>query len=160
MEHDHVISALVDKYSQIAGKLQACEKEIERHKTHLSALSAAIQLYKSDFNVSTIAPKRQYRRNSLFPRGVFTRTVKDILRTAIEPLSSRELTIIAVKRLGVINPSNEILEQLRRALNGSLMQLHKKGKLAVYKDCFPKKWMLLKPQTVASTLSIVSRQDV
>jgi len=159
MTHEHVTSALIEKYSLISGKLKACEKEIERYRMQLSALDAAIQLYKSDFEVSTILPKRQYRRNGFFPRGVFSRTVMDVLRTASEPLSGRELTIRAVQRLGLLNPSRKILDDLRRSLNSVLMQQQKKGRLVVYKDCFPKKWRLANPQTVASTLSIVSRQD-
>ena len=160
MTHEHVLSALIDKYSDISGKLKACEKEIERYRMQLCALDSAIQLYKSDFQVSSITPKRQYKRNSFFPRGVFSRTVMDVLRTATEPLSGRDLTIRALQRLGMLNPSKKTLDDLRRALNGILMQHEKKGRLVVHRDCFPKKFRLANPQSVASTLSIVSRQDV
>lgn len=160
MTHEHVTSALVEKYSQISGKLKACEKEIERYRMQLSALEAAIQLYKSDFSISTITPKRQYKRNGFFPKGVFSRTVMDVLRTASEPLSGRELTLRAVQRLGMPNPSQKTLDDLRRALNSILMLQQKKGRLVVHKDCFPKKWRIANPQPVANILSIVSRQDV
>ncbi len=159
MAHEHVISALVEKYSQIAGKLKAAEKDVVRYKSQLSCLNDTIMLYESNFNTSTIPAKKEYRRNTPFPRGVFPRTVMDILRTASEPLSVTDLTMRALQRLGVPNPNKRILDTLRASVSSNLKQQQKKGRLVVHADGFPKKWALANPQSVASTLSIVSRQD-
>jgi len=140
----HVVTALVEKYRELSGKLKACEKEADKLKVQLSHVDAAIRIFREEFDTGAILPKRLYRRNPHFKKGVFIRSAMDVLREAPEPLSARELARLTLQRQGISEPDNDAIEALRRALNGCLMKRAKDGSVAMHEDTYPKRWELVR----------------
>ena len=56
MAEPHVLTGLVNKYRETAGKLKACEAEAVRLQTDLQTLHAAIQIFKPDFDSGIVIP--------------------------------------------------------------------------------------------------------
>ncbi len=88
MAEPHVLTALVTKHRELAGKLRACETEAEKLKLDLSHLDAVILLFRRDYDTSTILPKRPYRMNPHFKKGVLTRTAMEILSEATHSVTT------------------------------------------------------------------------
>ena len=143
MAEAHVITALVEKYREISGKLVQSEKETKDLKQQLKTISATIRLYRADFKTAGILPKRIYTPNAYFKRGTFHRIVMDVLREANEPLSARELAIRALQRQG-ITPDKETADQFRRPLNAAFVKYAKVGRLLMLTDTFPKRWKIVR----------------
>lgn len=137
----HVVTALISKYRELSGKLAASEKECERLKADLSHIHATIRVFNADFDPGTIKPRRPYRRNPLFKRGNLVRTALDILRSADEPLTTRELTTRILEYHGIPPSNDHELEQLRKGLHSCLMQRAKNGDILV-DGSYRKRWAI------------------
>lgn len=142
MAETHVISALVTKYGELSGKLKACEKEAEQLRVDLSHIDAAIRVFKADYDTSAIIPRRPRRSDPRFKKGVFIRTALDILRTASDPLTARELAKRTLEYQGISQPDERAIEQLRRGLNGGLMKRLKEGSV-IADASYPKRWVII-----------------
>ncbi len=142
MAEPHVINALVEKYRELSGKLVEVEKQQKEIRQQLKVIDHTIRLYRSDFEVTGIRPKRPYKQNPYFPRGQFYRVVMDILRDAKESMTARELAIEALRRQG-IEPDSDLADQFRRTLNGRLVKYAKAGKIQVNENVFPKRWRII-----------------
>lgn len=91
MAESHVISALVDKRSELAGLIRHYQEEINRLTGDLQHVDATIKLFKPDFDLRTIPAKAHRERNQYFKPGELGRLILDILRTAQEPMTSRQI---------------------------------------------------------------------
>jgi len=155
MAESHVITALVAKYSELSGRLKACEHESKSLKEALSYLNHTIRLFQPEYDVDGITTRRTYRRrNPNFNKGNHIRVAMNMMRESKEPLSAREIARLTLESHGISKPDTKTLEDLRRGLNSSLMQRVKKGTLVVHKDFYPKRF------SVASNLSIAEKPDV
>ncbi len=144
MAETHVISALVAKYRELSGRLAACEKEAETLRLHLSHLEATIPLFKEGFDLSTIAPKQQYRRNPALKKGEVTRAAYDALRTASGQLTSREI-VVQVLRLKGIEPSEAEIQNARNSIGTCLKKKQAQG-VVVSDGGHPRRWRLVDDQ--------------
>ncbi len=140
MAESHVVTALIDKYAEISGKLLANESEGITLRAALAHLDAAIHLFKGDYDVRTIAPRRKYTPSPHFERGGYSRVAMDVLREATEPLTAREIARLALERQGIHNPDNSILEKLRPLINGCMNDKQKQGRVTVHSDEYPKRF--------------------
>jgi hypothetical protein len=139
MAEPHVITALVAKYRELSGKLRACETEADKLRLDLSHIDAAIRVFRHDYDTASILPRRPYRRNPHFTKGIFIRTAMSILQEVSSPVTTRELAQQTLERQGVAEPEKQLIETLRRALNGCLMRRTKEGSVIVH-NCYPRRW--------------------
>lgn len=132
MAETHVISALVDKRSEVAGLLIHHQKEIERLASEVKTLEAAIKLFEPDYELEAIKAKQFKRKNSFFKHGECSRMMLNYLRIATTPLSTQELTfkVIHDKRLQL---SQKEKKALQMTIYSTLSEQSKKGCLAMYK---------------------------
>lgn len=91
MAESHVISALVDKRSELAGLIQHYQQEINRISGDLGHIDAAIKLFNPEYDLRTISAKAHRERNQYFKPGELGRLILDILRNASEPMTSRQI---------------------------------------------------------------------
>ena len=136
MAHEHVVCALVNKYREIAGKLQECDGQAERLRADLSHLDATIRLFNADFDTKTLKPLRPYRRNPVFRKGELLIAAIDTLRTANEPLTAFDLARVALSRKGISSPDDRAVEQVGRVLRICLVR-YRKASVAVHRDTSP-----------------------
>lgn len=101
MAESHVISALVEKRAEIAGKIIAYREDIELMEAALKHIDGSIKVFSPDYDLRTIPSKRTYKKNENFKHGEFQRLMLQIIRESPTPLSGREITekIIRLKSL-------------------------------------------------------------
>ena len=101
MAEVHVISALRDKRSELAGIVSRLEQQLVTHRASLTHVDATMLLFDPDIRPEEIRPRRQRTRNSWFRPGECLRLVYDVLRDTPEPVTTREIAerIMAVKAI-------------------------------------------------------------
>ena len=62
----HVVSGLVTKRAELAGRIQACRQELEHLEADVSHLDGAIKLFAPDYKLESIRAKPPRRRNRFF----------------------------------------------------------------------------------------------
>ena len=87
----HVIFALRDKRSALAGMMNRLEQELVQHRANLAHLEATMRLFDPDIRPDKIRPRQQRPRNAWFRPGECLRLIHDVLREAPRPVTAREL---------------------------------------------------------------------
>ena len=82
MAEVHVVSALRDKRSELAGIVSRLEQQLVTHRASLTHVDATMLLFDPDIRPEEIRPRRQRTRNSWFRPGECLRLVYDVLRDA------------------------------------------------------------------------------
>jgi hypothetical protein len=150
MAEPHVLTALVEKYRELSGKLHACEQEVETLRLDLSHIDAAIRVFRHDYDTTSIVPKRHYHRNPHFKKGAFIQAAMDVLQAATCPLTTRELAKQTLERQGISQSNKRFVETLQRTLNDCLMRRATKGTV-VADNSRPRRWKITPVDGVTST---------
>jgi hypothetical protein len=82
----HVVSALVDKRAEIAGRIRKMEQELGQFRADLVHLDATIRLFAPELEPRTIPAKAIRRSDGWFALGEMRRLVLDALRGASRPM--------------------------------------------------------------------------
>jgi hypothetical protein len=136
------LNLLIQKYAELAGKLECLDLEARAIKASMSHLDASIRLIKHGYDTTAIRPKHTYRRNPYFKRGSYARVALDVLREAKEPLPAREICELALQKQGLQGPNKTVVDGMVRAMETCLMKKTKEGVLIVDKNAFPKRFYL------------------
>jgi hypothetical protein len=143
MAEPHVITALVEKYRVVSGQLVASEMEAERLKSQLGQLEAVIRMFRADYPVDSLSPKRTLKRTFL-KRNLFMRTAMEILREAKEPMAATEIARLAFEAQGDTNPDPALLARFAKNLNNTLIAQAKEGKVVPDEGSWPWRWVAAK----------------
>lgn len=136
----HLLTA---KYSELAGKLDALDRETRAVRAAMAHLHASILLIQGDYDITAIKPKKHgYVRNPYFEKGGYGRVAMEILRENGGQLCAREVCVLALKRQGLENPDKETVDKMIRAMETCLSKKATKGKLAVHREFFPKRFSI------------------
>jgi hypothetical protein len=92
MAGSHVVSALVDKRAEIAGRIRQMEQQLGQFRADLTHVDAMIRLFAPELEPRTIRAKAIRRSDGWFELGEVRRLVLDVLRCAIRPLRAPELS--------------------------------------------------------------------
>ena len=92
MENEHVLSGLIRKRSEIAGKLEAAQAETRRLIIDLDAVDATIRLVSPDIELEDIRPKPLPPRHAAY-KGEVSRILFNALRDAQHPMTAEELAM-------------------------------------------------------------------
>ena len=133
MAEAHVIGALRDKRSELAGMVNRLEQELVERRASLTHLDATMRLFDPDIRPEEIRPRRLRDRNAWFRPGECLRLIYDVLREAPKPLTTRELAerimdakaipaaddrqraLIQKTLLGSLNRAKETIERIETA---------------------------------------------
>jgi hypothetical protein len=96
MAESIVVSGLVSKHREIAGRIDHHRKEIERLGAGLTHLDATLKLFSPDLDLRSLKPKAHRQRNVVFRPGEVPRFILDALREAGCPLTGHALAERAV----------------------------------------------------------------
>jgi len=110
MAESHVISALVDKRSELAGLVAHHKKEITRISEEVRMLDATIRLFEPDYRTQAIKVKRHYKKNAFFKNGEAHRMILDILRESDKPLSTNDIANAVMALKGISAEQEKALE--------------------------------------------------
>lgn len=96
-----VVNGLVEKRAELAGEIKATEQNLQVMRESLSHLDATIRLLAPEVELSRISVKRRYSKNNLFGRGELSRAVRETLRDAHVPLSSKDIAVAILTLRGL-----------------------------------------------------------
>jgi hypothetical protein len=116
----HVVSALRNKRSELAGIVSRLEHQLLAHRASLTHVDATMLLFDPDSRPQDVRPRQQRARNSWFRPGECLRLIYDVLRDAPHPVATRELTerIMAVKAIPATDDRRR--ELIQKTICGSL----------------------------------------
>jgi hypothetical protein len=97
----HVIGALSNKRSELAGIVRQLEQQLVQQRTNLAHLDATMRLFDPDIQPKQIRAKQSRVRSVWFRPGECLRLIYDELRDAAPPITTRELAerIMRVKAM-------------------------------------------------------------
>ena len=99
MDELHVIGALRNKRSELAGLVRRLEQQLAEQRTSLAHLDATMRLFDPKLRPETIRPRQQRAHNAWFRPGECLRLIYEVLRDAPKPVTTRALAerLIAMK---------------------------------------------------------------
>jgi hypothetical protein len=102
MADPHVISSLRAKRAELAGLIDALEKQIAQLRADLVHVDGMLRLYQPEHDPTAIRPKQIRGRNRYFAYGELARLCREALRDA-SPLSVADIVgaVIAAKGFDV-----------------------------------------------------------
>jgi hypothetical protein len=116
----HVIVALCDKRSALAGVVNRLEQELVEHRTNLAHLDATMRLFDPDIRPEKIRPRRLRERNAWFRPGECLRLIYDVLREAPKPLTTRELAERIMDAKAILTADDRQRALIQKTILGSL----------------------------------------
>ena len=126
MAESHVVTGLVTKRAELAGRIEAARRELEQLEANVGHLDGAIKLFAPDYKLAGIRAKPPRRRNRFFIQGECQRLMLEIFRDGAQPLSAVRLAEALAQRKG-LEPSPGVLEAVRKSALGAVKRLAGKG---------------------------------
>ncbi len=126
MAESHVVTGLVAKRAELAGRIAACRQELAHLEADVGNLDGAIKLFAPDYKLEGLRAKPAGRRNRLFIQGECQRLILEIFREAPAPLSAGRLAEALARRKG-LEASPAVSEALRKSALGAVKRLAGKG---------------------------------
>ena len=101
MAEAHVMDALRGKRSELGGVVSRLERQIVQHRASLVCLDAAMRLFDPGLASEDAVPRPQHPRTTRFQPGECLRLVRDVLREAPQPMTTRAPTerVMGVKAI-------------------------------------------------------------
>ena len=126
MAESHVVSGLVAKRGELAGKAERHRRALDQLAEELSHLDATIRLFAPDYDLGGIRVRRRRHRHQWFKPGECQRLVLEVLRDAPGPLSDQGVTAAVAVRKG-LQDGPEVLASLHKTTQAVLRRLAGKG---------------------------------
>ena len=126
MAESHVVTGLVAKRAELAGRIEAARRELEQLEANVCHLDGSIKLFAPDYELEGIRAKPQRRRNRLFIQGECQRLILEIFREAAQPLSAARLAEALAQRKD-LESSPAVLDLVRKSALGAVKRLVGKG---------------------------------
>lgn len=133
MAEPHVVAALRDKRAELAGIIADLEKRINGHRAGLVHLDATLRMFAPDTETAEIRPKAVRRRNAWFGKGECARLVYGILRTAVRPMTSREIAEALMAGRG-LDPADHRSRELIQKTSHAVLKRAVRSVVAVTTD--------------------------
>lgn len=90
MAETHVLSALTKKRAEVSGEIKHYENLLKKSKLNLQSIDQTIHLFDKSYDLRTIKAKRVHKER-YFKTGEAKVLILDMLRTAIEPISTNAI---------------------------------------------------------------------
>jgi hypothetical protein len=126
MENEHVIGGLTRKRAEIAGQIEHTQAALRKLVTELDAIDAAIRIFDPTADIATIKSKAYPPRHAAF-RGEMMRHVMGCLRTASEPVTSRDIATVVMKARGLNPDDAELAVTIRKRVGACMWKLKQSG---------------------------------
>jgi transposase len=101
----HTLSGLIEKRAEVVRRARDLEDQLAQARSDVLHLDAVIRLFDPASEPEAILPKDHGRKLNWFADGELPRRVFDVLRTATELLSVREIATEVMQRRG-FNPED------------------------------------------------------
>lgn len=128
MEYVYAIHALLAKRAELSGQIIDAQQRIRELTIDRDHVDAAIRVLKPDIDLSNAKVKPVPPPYGAF-RGGLLRSVLDILRTADEPLSAREITKRVVTARGLDPDDTRLMRVAIRRVSTTLQKQRQRGRV-------------------------------
>jgi hypothetical protein len=139
MSNEILIHGLKRKYGELAGELRQVHRVSRDIKHSMATIKATLKLFQAEGALIGVKPIAPPVANRWFGRNQCSRAVLDILRTAPEPLTIRQIAdqVIVATSIGPIAPRDlrGIADAVKRVLMG-------RKSIMVATDERPARWAL------------------
>ncbi len=125
MAESHVVSGLLSKREEIAGRITTIKTEIGRLQGALTHLDNTINLFSPQYDLRTIKGKRTYTKSKNFERGEAQLMTLDVIREFKKPLCGREIFDELLERKS-IEPTSTTIVNLQKNILTILHSLEKR----------------------------------
>jgi hypothetical protein len=141
MAEPHVITALHRKYAEIMGELRKCEGQADKHRASLEHIEATIRLFKPEWSGEGIRPHKLHRSSRWPSRGAGMKAALSVMKDATEPLTTRQIVLMALERCDMTEPEYNELKLICSSFNSALRNQAAKGEMVMV-DGKPVRWAL------------------
>lgn len=101
MAESHVVSGLVAKRSELSGQIMHHQEAMRQLSAAIGHIDGAIKLFAPEYDLRTIKATAHKQMNPWFKTGESVRCILDALRTAVEPLTTRQVCEAILKAKGI-----------------------------------------------------------
>ncbi|MGY4395828.1 hypothetical protein ACVWZA_000989 [Sphingomonas sp. UYAg733] len=123
---DYMVTDLVAKRAALAGEIERAQETLAKLVQDLGHIDATLRIIAPDLAVETIKPKAFRPPADWSKRGQMTRMVLDILRTARQPMTTREIAERMVVERGIA-ATPDTLNSMGRRVAYALREQRKRG---------------------------------
>jgi hypothetical protein len=134
------IHALERLHSELGGKILENRQEHENLAGQMRHVEAVIKMLDPGYNLAGIAIKRR-KPNKWFKRGTLYRKALDVMRTAMEPMTSTEIGAAVLTAHGVTDASHDDVNSIGLGIFRSLQNHDGKGVERVG-EASPARWRI------------------
>jgi hypothetical protein len=125
MAQSHVLSGLIAKRAEIAGKIEMMQREMRVLVATIGHVDATIRTFDPSAALEDITPKLPPRFQAF--KGEVSRILLDALREAKTPLPVFDLTLTVAAGRGINTDDKPFMIILRRRVDACLRNLRKRG---------------------------------
>jgi hypothetical protein len=119
MAESHVVSGLIAKRAEVAGRVLKLQEELNRLCRDLVHLDATIKLFAPEFNTDSIKPRNTRERAPLLNHGEISRFVLDAFRELDRQATTRQIVDAIHDRKG-IDATTEAIGAMQKRVNSYL----------------------------------------
>ena len=101
MAESHVVSGLVAKRSELAGKIDYHQNIIKQIRANMVAVDTAIKVFEPDYKIASIRSRQNRIANRFFRHGESNTLLMDLIREAGCDISTANIVKEAAKRKSV-----------------------------------------------------------
>lgn len=127
---DYMVTGLAKKRAELAGEIEATHNRLRQLVNDLEHLDATLRLVAPDMVVEAIRPKTFRPPEDWSKRGQMSRLVLSILRTAREPLTTREIAAQMLLERAMDTDDQRMLRTMTRRVAAALREQRDKGRAA------------------------------
>jgi hypothetical protein len=125
---DYMLTGLVKRRAEMAGELEAMHERIRKLVADMEHLDATIRIVAPDYEPETISPKMFRPPQDWSGRGQMSRMVLSIVRTAKEPITSREIAARMILERGLAM-DDKLLRLMTKRVSTALRDQREKGRV-------------------------------
>jgi hypothetical protein len=125
MKNDHVLSGLIAKRAEIAGKIETMQREMRVLVATIGHIDATIRTFDPSAALEDILPKLPPRFQAF--KGEVQRILLDTLRQSKTPLPVFDLSLSVAAGRGINTDDKPFMIILRRRVDACLRNLRKRG---------------------------------
>jgi hypothetical protein len=126
MKNEHVISGLIAKRAELAGRIEFAQADLRQMLIDLDSLDATIRLFDPEIDLVEIKPKPLPARNQAF-RGEVSRIVLGTLRKSGKPLPTLEIALHVMASRSLNTADKPLLRIVSKRVGAGLRHYRQLG---------------------------------
>ncbi len=128
MVNEHVLSGIMRKRAELAGKLEHHQAVVRQLFIDLDNVDATIRMFDPDIELNEIRPKPLPPRHAAY-KGEVARIILATLRDAKRPCSTQELTMHVMAERGMNTADKRLVKTVTKRVGACLRHHRLKGLL-------------------------------